>query len=76
MKKAGVLGRRPSFHNAVIRSFLRDHGDGSSPYSICMHPSEHNTYHTFAAIINHLTGRCLGLAAGYPCQHEFATYEF
>ena len=60
----------------MIRSFLRDHGDESSLYSICMHPSEHNTYHTFAAIVNHLTDRCLELAVGYLCQHEFAPYEF
>lgn len=70
-----IEANKGSISAKTIRGFLRDHGDGG-PYSICMHPSEHNSYHTFVSVVNHLTSRYMEVAVGYPCQHEFAIYEF
>lgn len=60
---------------ALIQAFLRDHGDHPC-YSICMHPSLHNTYRTMASLVFDLTDRVMYVAAGNPCQSRYQKYTF
>ena len=58
-----------------VKSFLRDHGNHAC-YSICMHPSLHNTYHTMASMIFDLCEHKMHVAVGNPCETEYYEYEF
>lgn len=69
-----ISSQKGKINNTVLKNFMADHENGNN--SICVHPCEHNKYHTYITMVNNLTDCVMEASRSNPCENEFAIYEF